>query len=82
MIKPTGKKIEVEEKACYCDFCDNIMEEDHEKDSLEQSARIDFTFGWFSKRDGESYTYDACNNCAEDIYKMLNEKYPHLKENK
>lgn len=82
MKKKTGKMTEKEEEYHECDFCkkpmgNNSLLKEGEL-PLEQSGKISFVFGYYSRRDGEELILDVCSECATDIEKMLRDKYQNL----
>ena len=78
-IRGTGKKIETELSATFCDFCEKQM--DFET-GIDHSLHMSFDFGFHSKRDGQNWTWDACHNCVEKIIPHLESlrKPPHNDE--
>lgn len=75
MIELTGKKIEIDERVVRCDFCKKIMDAGSNKlDGLEHSVTLNFSFGYFSDRDGDNFQWDACSKCGNEIAVLL-EKY-------
>jgi len=82
MIKKTGKMIEEEEQYRECDFCNQPMGDSSLLQQgqlpLEHSGKIDFTFGYYSHRDGEQLNLDVCSECSTEIEKMLRDKWPNL----
>lgn len=60
----------------YAEFCDGCNRElSHEKDT-EESAKVEFSFGYFSKRDGQTGTFVFCQSCAEVLYQQLRQQFP------
>lgn len=72
MLKPTGKKVEVNEYTRECDFCHKTMDAGSDNQSgLECSSVIDFNFGYFSTRDGDQWQWELCHLCADKAAKLL-----------
>ncbi len=67
-IRGNGKKFEVEEQVRFCDFCNQEISYDK---GLDHSVHMTFDFGYFSKRDGDNWEWDACHKCAEAIIPKL-----------
>ncbi len=68
----TGRKLEYNEEIVVCDFCGKPCNASPtNQNGLEQSATLNFDFGWFSNRDGDNWSWDACNICADRLAGIL-----------
>jgi hypothetical protein len=64
----TGKKMEVAVFGRVCDLCGKPLGEEHETD---HALYMSFNFGYYSQRDGDSWEWDACAGCADEVAKHL-----------
>ena len=50
-----------------CDICKMVFVNDFENDNMEieNMLNIEYTFGYGSKRDGETWVADICMQCVE-----------------
>lgn len=80
MIQKTGKMIEKEETITICDFCkrDTTSKMLGDNKSIEHSGQIYANFGYYSHRDGDSFRFDMCSDCATKIEKLLRANYLDL----
>lgn len=62
----------------YTEFCDGCSRElDYEK-GTEVSVRVEFSFGYFSERDGQTGAFIFCQSCAELLYQQLHQQFPAI----
>lgn len=66
-LRPTGKKLEVLEQVKFCDFC----KRDFDPMTVDDAAIFTFNFGYASKRDGQTWTWDVCDDCSEAVLKRI-----------
>lgn len=60
----------------YAEFCDGCNRElNYDKDT-EESAKVEFSFGYHSDRDGQNGTFVFCQFCAEALYQQLRQQFP------
>ncbi len=62
----------------YAEFCDGCNQELNFEKGTEESAKVDFGFGYFSPRDGQTGTFVFCQSCAEVIYQQLRSQFPAI----
>lgn len=72
-----------------CDVCGKSCKNDYDKElDRELSQNVDFeyatlraTWGYFSRKDGESYHLDICENCFDDVVKHIDAQKTQKREN-
>ena len=60
----TGEFIQAPVMQKVCDLCGKPMGYEQ---GLDDSLMMNFSFGFHTKRDGQAWAWDVCNNCAEPL---------------
>lgn len=70
--------IEIKEVEIYQDICDACNKDLDWDEKREETAKVQFSLGYFSFHDGCNAMYSLCNYCAEDLYKLMRDRFPLL----